>query len=230
MKMCAIIIMALFTAPVLHGQVAEKVLKEVKAALEKKLPDGWLVGVDAEGQWVEIEREEKLLQHPPPLPNAMTGKQPSPARQRFGVRLKAGEFVSVAEYKKRSAANRKIYQELGVMAESMRGIRHKFDSFIPSNDEEREKVREYEELKAGVHELPEFFFKQAVSFVLDNWVLLGDGIEGATLLIADEGVRKQVRKDLGEAFSVLGRYGSGEEGEEGAEPPADGAVVRDKKG
>jgi len=201
-------------APLVRAEVPKEVLEEVEAAFEKKLPDGWVVRVDVEKQWIEIEKEGKVLQHPVPLPNAMGGRQPPPKLERFRVQLEAGEFVSLLEYKRRSAANREIHQRLGAMYESMRGITHKFDSFIPSSDEEREQVRAYEELKAKVHKLPEFFYQENASFVLDNWSQLGGGIDGATLLIADEGVRKQVRKELGEAFSVLGRYEGEEEGGE----------------
>ena len=43
-------------------------------------------------------------------------------------------------------------------------------------------------------------------------------------------VAEKVRKDLGEAFSVLGRYDAEKEGEEGGDPPVEGAAVRDKTG
>ncbi len=75
-----------------------------------------------------------------------------------------------------------------------------------------------------MHKLPGFFYQEKASFVLSNWIQLGGGIEGATLLIADEGVREQVRKELGGAFSILGRYAAGEEGGEGVDPPAEGAA------
>lgn len=198
-------------APVVRAEVPKDVLEEVKAAFEKKLPVGWTVRVDGEKQRIEIERVGKVLQNPIPVPNAMHGQQESPKLERFVVALEVADFVSIEEYKKRREENRRISEELAAMYKSMRGIPHKFDSFIPSNDEEREQVRSYEELKGKRHSLPEYFYREKVSLVPSNWIQLGGGIEGATVLIVDEGVRRRVREDLGAAFSVLGRYWIGED-------------------
>ena len=57
MKVSVIIAVAVFMAPVLRAQVAEEVFQDVKAAFEKKLPDGWAVMIDVGQQWIDIEKE-----------------------------------------------------------------------------------------------------------------------------------------------------------------------------
>jgi len=76
------------------------------------------------------------------------------------------------DYRRFVAENATIDTQLGQIETKMRNTGHKFDSFLPKNEDEKKKVDAYNRLKSSRHVLPDLYF-QNIGF---SWLYFaGDG-------------------------------------------------------
>ena len=81
-----------------------------------------------------------------------------------------------------------------------RQVTHKFDSFLPRTDSERADVRRYEALKASLHSLPDFYFR-------DISLKLQPGSTSAGQIhVADDKVRNECTRVQEKIEKLLSKY------------------------
>jgi hypothetical protein len=134
-------------------QTVNRLLRGIRA----ELPKGWTASYDKEHAWLEISREKAVLSISA-FPNGPGGEKPDRRTFRFAFRIVAA--VQPIAYRRLSAENAQIQKKVTALYEDLvsKRVSHKFDSFLPSTDEEKAAVAQYEALKKSLHTLPNFYF------------------------------------------------------------------------
>ena len=124
----------------------------------------WEVSYQPQYNLVEVQCNQAVLMEPEFAFNSSINEKREPALRHPKFSFRAEPFVSPKEYNRFKAENDLIDKQLKRMP--MFGIRQKFDSFSPRNEEEKKKVDEYNRLKKSRHDLPDFYFRNiSVSWV-----------------------------------------------------------------
>ena len=170
---------------VLEGRDATTVnlVRQIDSVLEKraqergqtvrKFPDkipflSWEVTYKPQYDLIEVQLEQVVIISPDSNFNAnpVLNEHPADADRPFPLGrpffwLRVKPFVSPEEYTRLKAENEAIEKRLDEMSEQMQRwrIAHKFDSFMPKNEEEKKKVDAYNNLKNSRHDLPDFYFR-----------------------------------------------------------------------
>lgn len=165
--------------------VAEKTQRErdaTAAALVRliaaQLPraeDNWSVSYSPQYNLVDIKSNE------PVSVTLGIGINGNPFEELKKTRINPGfgfhvqTLVSPTDYVRFKAENEATFQRLEQMQSEMKGIARKFDSFLPRNDAEKQKVEDYERIKRQLHSFPDFYFRD----ISLSWTLpYGNGIWG----------------------------------------------------
>ncbi len=177
------------TAPVnpdeelLHHRdaTAAALVRLISSHLDKTKDDAWKASPNTPyGSWevtyqpqynlIQVQREDEvLITHEPMLNDSPEPHAPTLGPPNF--LLSVEPFISPEEYARLKAENATINGQLSHMAVGMKDIRHKFDSYLPKNDQEKQKVAAYNKLKASLHDLPDFYFRD----ISLSWWVLGLG-------------------------------------------------------
>lgn len=148
--------------------VAEKAQRErdaTAAALVRLIAarlDGmsWSLRYEPQSDLIEVQSREPALIEPEYMINGpLLLEKPKPTSRHFGFILRVHPLVSTAEYARFQAENAVIAAQLEQMQTQMKGISHKFDSYLPRNAAEKERVDAYNRVKAKTHYLPSFYFR-----------------------------------------------------------------------
>ena len=136
------------------GQTISQLLRHVRA----ELPKGWTASYDRKYRWLEVSRREAVLSSSA-IPNGPGDEKPE--RRIFSFAFRVVTAVHPAEYRRLSAENVRIQRKVTALYEDLtnKRISHKFDSFLPSTNEEKAAVALYEALKKSLHALPDFYFE-----------------------------------------------------------------------
>ena len=129
------------------------------------LPTGtevWSWNVTYQPQYgiIAVKRDQEVLMRPSAVING-NGEARSPQLAHPGFTLLIEPFVSPTEYARLQAENDATRKQLSEMYDQMlhQRISHKFDSFLPKNEEEKKKVDAYNKLKGTTHHLPDYYFR-----------------------------------------------------------------------
>lgn len=87
------------------------------------------------------------------------GADGNPMTGQYRIALRVCELVTPAQYKQWAAENTGIETQLDEMREQMRGITHKFDSYLPTTPQEEQQVALYEAVKRKLHRLPDYHYR-----------------------------------------------------------------------
>lgn len=174
-------------------------IDDLVTQIEEKLPEGWSVVWEPEYSSLEVLRNEKVEAYFTP-PNTAIDEKSETSRYRFAFRLR--DKVSESEYQQLSSRNQEINKEQAVLYDQLiaRRVDHKFDSFIPNNDEDRALVTLYDNLKAKENSLPHYHFRDRSL----TWIYGGPDSESHT--IADEKIRIECHTVRADVISILTSY------------------------
>jgi hypothetical protein len=110
---------------------------------------------------IEVQlKQEVIIPHIPSINERPgTDSRPTLGHPSFGLRVRT--FVSPADYARFKAENEATEKQRNEMYDRLRRqhIARQHDRFIPKNEDERELVREYNDLKYSHHDLPDFYFR-----------------------------------------------------------------------
>ena len=170
---------------VLEGRDATTVnlVRQIDSVLEKraqergqtvrKFPDkipflSWEVTYKPQYDLIEVQLEQVVIISPNSNFNAnpVLNEHPADADRPFPLGrpffwLRVKPFVSPAEYTRLKAENEAIEKRLDEMYERMRRqhVARQHDRFMPKNEEEKDLVDAYNDLKYSHHDLPDFYFR-----------------------------------------------------------------------
>jgi hypothetical protein len=127
------------------------------AKINEKLPTGWIATYEPEYSCLEVSRSKKVLTLSTVM-NAPPDEKSILRRYSFAFRL--GKHMSIEEHSNKNHQNNKATKALGVLYDQLiaRRVSHKFDSFMPDNEQDRVLVSQYNQLKKSLHDLPKFYF------------------------------------------------------------------------
>jgi len=173
---------------------ANQLLKNIRA----ELPKGWSATYDREYSWLEVSRDESVSSLSG-LPNSPLNEKPE--RRIFAFAFRVVPVVSPGEYHRWSTENAKVQKELTALYEGLvkRRVSQKFDSFIPGTDTERTDVARYNALKASLHILPDFYFRD----ISLRW---GLGSPGDAINISDDKIRDECSRVQERVLKLLSKY------------------------
>jgi hypothetical protein len=106
------------------------------------------------------------------------------------------------EHHRLSIENAKIEKEATEVYEKLvkSGVAHKFDSFLPRNDSERAGVARYKALKASLHLLPDFYFRD----IGLRWQFGSPG--NPEVYVVDEKIREECRRVQERIVKLFSKY------------------------
>ncbi|BCM91314.1 hypothetical protein IAD21_03184 [Abditibacteriota bacterium] len=130
----------------------------------------WNVSYQPQYDTIEVRRDPAVLMTPSIGINgpAIVKRTQVLSHPTFAFRIEP--FISPKEYARLKSENATINQRLTQMAGQMRDIRHKFDSYLPKTEVEKQKVDAYNKLKRSLHDLPDFYFRD----ITLSWLAIGD--------------------------------------------------------
>ena len=140
------------------GKQPEPTVDRLLRVIRAELPEGWTASYDKEGSWLKVSRDEPVLSFSA-LPNRPAGGE-KPERRTFVFAFHVAAVVHPAEYHRLRAENAKIQEKVTALYKELvrKKVSGKFDDFLPSTDEEKASVAQYETLKESLHPLPDFYF------------------------------------------------------------------------
>lgn len=158
MKTLLVTLMAVMATLSTHAEQTGQRANELVLRIRTVLPKGWTVSYEKSYSWLEISRNKSVLLLSE-LPNLPPGEKPTLRKWLFAFRAMA--FVSPADHDRLSAENKRIQNEADALYEELvkRRISQKFDSFSPSTEADKVDVARYEKLKASLHKIPDFYFR-----------------------------------------------------------------------
>ena len=173
----------------------DRLLRGVRA----ELPKGWSASYDKEHAWLEVSHDEAVLAISA-LPNGPPDEKPEWRTFVFAFRVVAA--VHPTEYRRLSAENAQIQKKATALYEDLisKKVSHKFDSFLPSTNEEKAAVAQYEALKKSLHTLPDFYF-DAISL---QWGL--NSPDNPIIRVTDDRVRDECTRVQEKVVKHLSKY------------------------
>ncbi len=197
--------MAAFRAAADEGPAPRTGVEVWGQRLQKQMPKGWTL--TAQGSEIAIERNEPVLFALAQINAPAASPETPPARadlQRgvYRLRLRFGDRVSVDEYQKLVAENTAAARHLEALQQKL-GLPHKFDDFIATTAEEKERLQAYREAEAKivVRDLPDLYSPEHGIRLFQSWSSLAYVADRKT---ADE--CKAVRES---ALKCFGMYETG---------------------
>jgi hypothetical protein len=145
--------------------ILDAAVKLAASRIEESIGDDWKVTVS--GKDVVIERTKPVtfadVEINGPLRTvdeqaAFESARPTRLKPcRYTLRF--GDKVTMNRYEKLRAENRAMVKKFDALRSKVRHIHHKFDEYLPSNDEERKQLAEYrrEQAKLSFHHLPDLY-------------------------------------------------------------------------
>jgi len=160
-------------API-HPEAARELVRRLREQLAAHNPplEKWAVFYRPQLNLVEVQSSEEVWISPRVLPNGpdLEDFDADPALSHPSFSLRVEPFVSPADYKRFVAENAAIDTQREQMQTQMKGVSHKFDSFLPRTDHEKRQVAAYNRLKSFRHVLPDLYFQDiSLSWEDFNW-------------------------------------------------------------
>jgi len=157
-----------------YPQAAHELVRRLREQLAAHNPslEKWAVFYRPQSNLIEVQSSETVWISPRVLPNGpdLEDFDADPALSHPSFSLRVQPLVSPTDYKRFVAENATIDMQLGQMQLQMRGISHKFDSYLPKNEEEKGQVDAYNRLKNSLHVLPDLYFQNiSLSWENFNW-------------------------------------------------------------
>lgn len=120
----------------------------------------WSVRYEPQFDLIEVQSRNPALIEPEYTINGpMLSEKPKPIARNFGFSLRVESLISTADYASFHAENAALAARLEQMQAQMKGISHKFDSYLPRDAAEKARVDAYNRAKAQRHFLPLFYFR-----------------------------------------------------------------------
>ena len=135
---------------------ASALVRLISARLDNSF---WSVNYEPQFDLIEVQSRNPAWIEPEVIINGSPFEERKPTSHLFGFALRVKPLVSPAEYVQFKAENAAIYDQMAQMQTQMKGISHKFDSYLPKNAAEKARVDAYNGAKTKIHALPLFYFR-----------------------------------------------------------------------
>ena len=170
------------------------------------LPAGWKVSYQPKNTALIVERNEPVTLNESDMPNGpftMKGRKPPTIPLHFSIVFDIEPYtLNDAEYTRLKAENVEINKKLTVLYDKMRRIDHKYDDFVPKTENEKKQVDAYNQLKATLHVIPEYRYKD-ISLVYYDPFMMGKYEFNA---IVDDVQRKECGQVFKQVLSLFAKY------------------------
>ena len=152
---------------------------EVAQELRKALPEGWQLQ-RTDHYWLVRREQPVAFYNGINLPGFDSEEEfrkfvGDGLKEEYIIIVRFGEKVTPMQYESWQADNQRADQKQEELARGLRGIRRKFDSFAPSNEEEKARVAEYKAAVAKIkrHQMPDYYLPQHSIYIetTRNWSL-----------------------------------------------------------
>jgi hypothetical protein len=179
------LVVALFAACASGGENGPGLAPIPRASLEQWAKrvrtlapsEGWNVSIKEDAIVIQRNKPIQWQQYEINGPGRTANEPPPKARLHDGVyrlTLKFGTKMPMAEYERLAAENAATSKEHDRLERGIRDIDHKFDQYVPSNDEEKKRLADFRaaEAKLKWHELPDMYCDEGSIWLLtsdDGW-------------------------------------------------------------
>lgn len=169
------------------------------------LPVGWKATYDAKRAALIIERNDPVIENESDMPNgrfAIAGAPPPTRQGHFFIAFDVVPYtLSDAEYTRVKADNVEINKRLTALYDGMHRINHKFDDFLPKDENEKKQVDAYNQLKSTLHVIPEYRY-QHISLAYYDPFWMGHEFKS----VVDAGQRKECQQVFKQVISLFAKY------------------------
>jgi hypothetical protein len=153
------------------GKLSDADGKKWVDRLQRLIPcDGWTV--TARGNEATVKRDKPVLMvvTAPNEPPAQVGQKPREERRVIRFVLRFAPRMSLEEYERLAAINDSSTKEYERLKRNV-GLPHKFDQFIATTDEEKERLKSFEAAVAKLphHSLPDMYSPDDSIFFFHPW-------------------------------------------------------------
>ena len=149
-----------------------EVPSELTAKVRAQLPKGW--STTETGNALIVARDEpiQLVSRINMPGHAMGDPEPDHFNEtvdrHYAIILRFGELYTPEQVRGLQAANTALDRRLDEMRNAMHDINHKFDSYLPSTDEQKRCVEAYKQAKASRKSVPNYHTQKNAVFVTDS--------------------------------------------------------------
>jgi hypothetical protein len=157
MKTLILAILLVVSSISAHGEPPEQTINHLLRGIRAELPKGWTASYDKEHALLGVSREEAVLAT---WVNPNMSGDEKPERRNFTFTLRVVAAVHPTEHSRLSVENAHIQKKADALHDDLvsKKVSCKFDSFLPTTNEEKAAVAQYETLKKSLHRLPDFYF------------------------------------------------------------------------